>query len=53
MRVPGACRFTGGEADTLRKRWKKKRDVLAKMNTKFIDGCLKNGVSKNRGKSMA
>ncbi|MEK7094543.1 MAG: DNA polymerase III subunit alpha [Patescibacteria group bacterium] len=48
MRVSQALAgFTGGEADTLRKAMgKKKRDVLAKMNTKFIDGCLKNGVSK-------
>ena len=39
--------FTGGEADTLRKAMgKKKRDVLAKMRTKFIVGCVKTGLSK-------
>ena len=38
--------FTGGEADTLRKAMgKKKRDVLAKMKTKFIDGCKKTGLT--------
>ncbi len=40
--------FTAGEADTLRKAMgKKKREVLAKMFTSFIDGCIKNGVKKS------
>ncbi|HKR81763.1 MAG TPA: DNA polymerase III subunit alpha [Candidatus Saccharimonadales bacterium] len=39
------CGFTGGEADTLRKAiGKKKRDVMAKMKVKFIDGAVENGV---------
>lgn len=42
------CGFTGGEADTLRKAiGKKKRDVMAKMKVKFIDGAVANGVSKH------
>ncbi len=41
------CGFSGGEADTLRKAiGKKKKDVMAKMQVKFIDGAVKNGVSK-------
>ncbi|HLZ14661.1 MAG TPA: DNA polymerase III subunit alpha, partial [Candidatus Saccharimonadales bacterium] len=41
------CGFTGGEADTLRKAiGKKKHDVMAKMQVKFIDGAVKNGVPK-------
>lgn len=41
------CGFTGGEADTLRKAiGKKKLDVMEKMRTKFIDGAVANGVSK-------
>jgi len=41
------CGFTGGEADTLRKAiGKKKRDVMAKMKVKFIDGAVDNGVPK-------
>lgn len=36
------CGFSGGEADTLRKAiGKKKRDVMAKMKKKFVDGALK------------
>lgn len=39
------CGFTGGEADTLRKAiGKKKRDVMAKMKVKFIDGAVERGV---------
>src|SRR6185369_17033533 len=39
------CGFTGGEADTLRKAiGKKKLDVMQKMQVKFIDGAVKNGV---------
>lgn len=39
------CGFTGGESDTLRKGvGKKKRDILEKMEVKFIDGAVKNGV---------
>lgn len=41
------CGFTGGEADTLRKAiGKKKLDVMQKMQVKFIDGAIANGVSK-------
>lgn len=41
------CGFTGGEADTLRKAiGKKKLDVMEKMQVKFIDGAVKNGVPK-------
>ena len=39
------CGFTGGESDTLRKGvGKKKRDILEKMEVKFIEGAVKNGV---------
>jgi DNA polymerase-3 subunit alpha len=39
------CGFTGGEADTLRKAiGKKKLDVMKKMQIKFEDGAVKNGV---------
>jgi DNA polymerase-3 subunit alpha len=39
------CGFTGGEADTLRKAiGKKKLDVMAKMQVKFIEGAVANGV---------
>lgn len=39
------CGFTGGEADTLRKAiGKKKLDVMNKMQVKFVDGAVKNGV---------
>jgi DNA polymerase III subunit alpha len=39
------CGFTGGEADTLRKAiGKKKLDVMAKMQVKFIEGAVQNGV---------
>ncbi len=42
------CSFTGGEADTLRKAvGKKKIDVMQKMQVKFIDGAVKNGVPKD------
>ncbi|HSW75293.1 MAG TPA: DNA polymerase III subunit alpha [Candidatus Saccharimonadales bacterium] len=39
------CGFTGGEADTLRKAiGKKKLDVMQKMQVKFVDGAVANGV---------
>jgi DNA polymerase-3 subunit alpha len=39
------CGFTGGEADTLRKAiGKKKLDVMQKMQVKFEDGAVANGV---------
>jgi DNA polymerase-3 subunit alpha len=39
------CGFTGGEADTLRKAiGKKKHDVMAKMQVKFVEGAVANGV---------
>ncbi len=39
------CGFTGGEADTLRKAiGKKKIDVMKKMQVKFVDGAVDNGV---------
>ncbi len=42
------CGFTGGEADTLRKAiGKKKRDMMAKMEKRFIEGAVENGVDKN------
>lgn len=41
------CGFTGGEADTLRKAiGKKKRDVMAKMETRFIEGAVANGIDR-------
>lgn len=41
------CGFTGGESDTLRKGvGKKKRDVLEKMEIKFIEGAVNNGVKR-------
>lgn len=41
------CGFTGGEADTLRKAiGKKKVDVMNKMQIKFEDGAVANGVSR-------
>lgn len=42
------CGFSGGEADTLRKAiGKKKVDVMHKMQIKFVDGAVKNGVPKH------
>jgi DNA polymerase-3 subunit alpha len=39
------CGFSGGEADTLRKAiGKKKRDVMAKMEKRFVEGAVENGV---------
>lgn len=39
------CGFTGGEADTLRKAiGKKKHDVMKKMQVKFVEGAVENGV---------
>ncbi len=41
------CGFTGGEADTLRKAiGKKKRDMMKKMERRFIDGAVENGINK-------
>ena len=41
------CGFTGGEADTLRKAiGKKKVDVMKKMQVKFEDGAVANGVAR-------
>src|SRR3989344_4927776 len=43
------CGFTGAEADTLRKAMGKKIPKLMKeMKTKFIDGAMKNGVTKEQ-----
>lgn len=43
------CGFTGAEADTLRKAMGKKIPKLMKeMKTKFIDGAMTNGVSKEQ-----
>lgn len=43
------CGFTGAEADTLRKAMGKKIPKLMKeMKTKFIDGAMKNGVTKDQ-----
>lgn len=45
--------FSAGEADTLRKAMgKKKREVLAKMFTSFIDGCIQNGVKKSTAQKI-
>ncbi len=42
------CGFTGGEADTLRKAiGKKKIDVMNKMQVKFVEGAVNNGVEKS------
>lgn len=39
------CGFSGGQADTLRKAiGKKKHDVMQKMQVKFVDGAVANGV---------
>lgn len=40
--------FTGGQADTLRKAMGKKiADLMEKMKKDFIEGCLKNNISKD------
>lgn len=42
------CGFTGGEADTLRKAiGKKKRDIMQKMEQRFIEGAVENGIDRN------
>jgi len=42
-----ACGFTGGEADTLRKAiGKKKRDIMMKMEKRFIEGAIENGIDR-------
>jgi DNA polymerase-3 subunit alpha len=41
------CGFTGGEADTLRKAiGKKKRDMMLKMEKRFIEGAVENGIDR-------
>lgn len=41
------CGFTGGEADTLRKAiGKKKRDMMLKMEKRFIEGAVENGIQR-------
>ena len=41
------CGFTGGEADTLRKAiGKKNRDMMLKMEKRFIDGAIENGINR-------
>jgi len=41
------CGFSGAEADTLRKAiGKKKRDIMEKMEKRFIEGAVKNGVDR-------
>ena len=41
------CGFTGGEADTLRKAiGKKKREMMAKMEKRFIEGAVENGIDR-------
>jgi DNA polymerase III subunit alpha len=45
--------FSLGEADILRKAMgKKKMDVMQSMEEKFIDGCVKNGISKNQAEDV-
>ncbi len=47
------CGFTLGEADVLRKAVGKKiKDLLDAQETKFIDGAIKNGVSKKIAKEL-
>lgn len=42
------CGFSGGEADTLRKAiGKKKRDMMEKMEKRFIEGAVENGISRS------
>ena len=41
------CGFSGGEADTLRKAiGKKKRDMMMKMEKRFIEGAVENGIDR-------
>jgi DNA polymerase-3 subunit alpha len=41
------CGFSGGEADTLRKAiGKKKVDMMLKMEERFIEGAVSNGVDR-------
>ncbi|WP_353894097.1 DNA polymerase III subunit alpha [Proteinivorax hydrogeniformans] len=45
--------FSLGESDILRRAMgKKKRDVLAEQEKKFIDGCVKNGLAQNKAKEV-
>ncbi len=44
--------FTGGQADTLRKAMGKKiASLMAKMKTEFIEGCIKNNLSRDLAES--
>lgn len=41
------CGFSGGEADTLRKAiGKKKRDIMMKMEERFVNGAVENGIDR-------
>ncbi len=41
------CGFSGGEADTLRKAiGKKKRDIMLKMEKRFVEGAVENGIDR-------
>ena len=41
------CGFSGGEADTLRKAiGKKNRDMMAKMEKRFVEGAVENGIDR-------
>lgn len=41
------CGFSGGEADTLRKAiGKKKRDMMMKMEERFVEGAVDNGIDR-------
>ncbi|HIE16451.1 MAG TPA: DNA polymerase III subunit alpha, partial [Bacteroidales bacterium] len=45
--------FTKGEADALRKAMgKKKRFIIDKMKPKFIDGCIKNNIQKEKAEKI-
>jgi DNA polymerase-3 subunit alpha len=45
--------FSLGEADILRKAMgKKKMDVMQSMGEKFIEGCVKNSISKNQAEDL-
>lgn len=47
------AKFTMGEADVLRKAMGKKiPELLAKQKEKFVDGCVKNGISKEMGEKV-
>ena len=45
--------FTGGEADSLRKAMgKKKRKMMDELKQKFIDGCEKNNIARNKAEKV-